>query len=153
MGDIHGEIKKLSQSLLHQVKSSKLIMTQCLVNLKLVSIPSSSGQVFQGGHAVQGDSRLAKSQSLLHQVKSSKLIMTQCLVNLKLVSIPSSSGQVFQGSVAVMDTYFNGDFVSQSLLHQVKSSKALNFMQLWLNIWSQSLLHQVKSSKLLRRLL
>ncbi len=138
-----------------------------------VSIPSSSGQVFQAGmvsisrhsslwsqsllHQVKSSKRdvedaireeIKRSQSLLHQVKSSKSNVQNPELMVSSVSIPSSSGQVFQAGI-LRSIYVVPPLLSQSLLHQVKSSKRRS------GTWcfrcrtrsSQSLLHQVKSSK------
>ena len=63
-----------SQSLLHQVKSSKDCIKEIVMRFLLtVSIPSSSGQVFQDQDQANVHDDLEASQSLLHQVKSSKI--------------------------------------------------------------------------------
>ena len=92
--------KALSQSLLHQVKSSKYIVhgTHTLALYK-VSIPSSSGQVFQDEHSsiigidVDKVSIPSSSGQVFQVNKHSSVSERQKL----RVSIPSSSGQVFQG--------------------------------------------------------
>ncbi len=111
-----------------------------------VSIPSSSGQVFQLQNESVDVAKKKRFQSLLHQVRSSNGEGWRCVRILWLsVSIPSSSGQVFQRS-ASSNIQQEGVSVSiPSSSGQVFQPPRLGSGRAGASSF-QSLLHQVRSS-------
>jgi len=138
-----------SQSLLHQVKYSSIVLDALLLYLQhQVSIPSSSGQVFipevarKVGGGIVGSLNPFFIRSSIHPMPR------DCRWNVAGLASQSLLHQVkYSSARAALGPHIVDVRLSQSLLHQVKYSSTSTTEQAQLTqLGSQSLLHQVKYS-------